>query len=186
MPDTDLCSSLETLDSIGLYASYSSYRCRQHTEWIEDQTGPPIQHQRERSSNFYLWGSPFAPSSQLDEKRRLRSGDLRWLVSYVRPYQSLDVKLEDGTNRQKSRHIRVSNELPIVILFTRTIRSSHRPHRRLYSRRQSLRCHWRRLATAINILLWHVVAVRWSIQRVTDDADSYSCNRLLKRKITLN
>jgi hypothetical protein len=116
--------------------------------------------------------------AKLDEKRRLRNGDLRWL-SHVRLYQSLDVKLEDGMTRRKSHYIRVSNELPILILFTRTIRSSHRPHRRLYSRRQTLR---RRMATAINRLLWNVVVVRRSIQRVTDDADSYNFNRVLKRK----
>ena len=46
--------------------------------------------------------------AKLDEKRRLRNGDLRWL-SHVRLYQSLDVKLEDGMTRRKSHYIRVSN-----------------------------------------------------------------------------
>jgi hypothetical protein len=46
--------------------------------------------------------------AKLDEKRRLRNGDLRWL-SHVRLYQSLDVKLEDGMTRRKSHYIRFSN-----------------------------------------------------------------------------
>jgi hypothetical protein len=65
--------------------------------------------------------------AKLDDKRRLWNGDLRWL-SHVRLYQSLDVKLEDGMTRRKSYYIRVSNnELPILILFTRTIPSSTLP-----------------------------------------------------------
>jgi hypothetical protein len=146
-------------------------------ELIEDHKGPLLQRQRERSTNFYWWDSPFAPSW-------MRSEDC-WMATCAGCHMS------DSTNRWMLNWKTVwlienritsgfpINELPILIIFTSTIRSSHRPHRRLYSRWQSLR---RRMATAINRLLWHVAAVRWSIQSVTDDSDSYNFNRVLKRK----
>jgi hypothetical protein len=86
----------------------------------DTETRAALNESKLKQAHYYNVGAKDRPTLMVGQPVRVKlDNKSEWrpaLVSRVRPFRSYDVTLQDGsTRRRTSRHIRVSNEPPIVL-----------------------------------------------------------------------